>query len=668
MRKLLNYIPLPLAICFTLGLVLGFYIEITIISVLVTIFVLAIILFFILRKLANPLHFKNSSSFAFVSFLLVICIGVLTINLHKDKNQKNHFSKNLQENSFSKIKILEVLKPTKFAKRYYGEIVNQNGKESSGKVLIYTDTIFRNLEEGTEILTKAQPKELYQKNNFGFDYVSFLQKKQIFYDLKLNDKNAKFLEGKSSISLASSIRRKVVEKLEKLDLSKDVLAITKALFLGEKQDISKELYQNYTYAGVIHILAISGLHIGILLFILEKLLFFLNRSQRLKIIKVLLQISFLWFFAFVTGFSPSVTRAVTMFSIIAIGLNLSRTTFVFQSILISYLVLLFINPFWLFQVGFQLSYIAVISIVVLKPLLDKLFKPKNKIISKIWDLFSVSVAAQIGILPISLFYFHQFSGLFFVANVLVLFLLEIVLAFGLLLLISLMFYAEKSFISVIYEKIITFMNQIISFFASKEHFVFTNISFSSIDLILLYILLISVFIFSYSKKTYKTTFSFLVIILFVQLSFFQKNLFTDASSKFVVFHKYKSSTIGIVKNKDLKTFGKEVPMIQNYKTNFEIENHKHSEEIPQLKFYDEKKILIINKPFLVKQKLQPDYLLLQNNPKINFEKLIQEQEPKFVVFDGSNSGFYVRNWIKTCKKHKIPFYNTFEKGSFEVVF
>nr|WP_262895810.1 ComEC/Rec2 family competence protein [Aureivirga marina] len=662
----MSYVPAYISLFYTFGLVLGFYYNFPIIYQFGILIFLLISVFLIHIKISKPMCFSNSNWFSVFAFLLCISIGFLNISLQKNENQKSYFANSLQEENTSEIEILEVLKPTKFAKRYYGKIIRCNQFKTSGKILIYTDTIFPNLKENTVIISKAQPRKLLQKNTFGFDYVGFLKKKQIFYDIKLNSGNSKVLQENSSIFSASNLRNKIIERLQNLNLPNDVFAITKALFLGEKQDISKELYQNYTYAGVIHILAISGLHIGILLFLLEKIFFFLNKNQKTKVVKVILQVSFLWFFAFVTGFSPSVTRAVTMFSVIAIGLNLSRTTFIFQSITISYFILLLINPFWLFQVGFQLSYIAVISIVILKPIIDKLYKPKQRIFSKIWDLFSVSVAAQIGILPISLFYFHQFSALFFLANILVLFLLEIVIAFGLILLISLLFYSEKSFLSITYEKLIEFMNEIIAFFASKEHFVFTNISFSSLDLILFYALLISIFIYSYSKKTYKTTFAVLLIIFFVQIAFFQQEFSKESSSKFIVFHKYKTSCFGFLQEKNLETFGKEIPIIQEYKTNFKIENHQHVDSINPLYFWKDKKILIINKPYLVEKKLKPDFLLMQKNPKINFEKLIQEQEPKFIIFDGSNSRFYVKNWTKTCKKHQIPFYNTFENGSFEI--
>src|SRR5690606_7904768 len=172
--------------------------------------------------------------------------------------------------------------------------------------------------------------------------------------------------------------------------------IIQALVLGEKKDIDKNLYNEYAAAGAVHILAVSGLHVGILYFILAFLLNPLKRIKSGSYLHAIIIVLLLWGFAMLSGLSPSVTRAVTMFSFFAVAGIFGRQTNTLNTLFLSFLTLLIINPMWLFQVGFQLSYLAVFFIVWLQPIFYKVGYSKSRIIRKIWTIISVTIAAQIG--------------------------------------------------------------------------------------------------------------------------------------------------------------------------------------------------------------------------------------------------------------------------------
>ena len=205
--------------------------------------------------------------------------------------------------------------------------------------------------------------------------------------------------------------------------------------LGQRQDISKEIYNSYTQAGAIHILAVSGLHVGIILlllnFIFKPLIYFKNGNY----IKLIVIVLILWSYAVIAGLSASVVRAVTMFTAVAIGMHLKRPTNVYNTLTISAFFLLLFKPMFLFDVGFQLSYLAVLAIVIIQPMLEKLWKPKFKLIDFFWKIFTVTIAAQFGIIPVSLYYFHQFPGLFFLSNLVIIPCLGFILGFGILIII-----------------------------------------------------------------------------------------------------------------------------------------------------------------------------------------------------------------------------------------
>jgi len=200
-----------------------------------------------------------------------------------------------------------------------------------------------------------------------------------------------------------------------------------------REKLGDEIKQSYRVSGAVHILAISGLHVGILYIVLFYSLSFLKRRPWGKIVFVLVIMTALWFFALLTGLSPSVLRASTMFSFVLIGQTLSRYSNVYNSLAISAFILLFINPLLIFNVGFQLSYCAVLGIVILQPRLhNNLMRSRLWLVDKISGLVAVSIAAQLATFPLSLYYFHQFPVYFWLTNIIVIPLATLILYFGFL--------------------------------------------------------------------------------------------------------------------------------------------------------------------------------------------------------------------------------------------
>ena len=194
------------------------------------------------------------------------------------------------------------------------------------------------------------------------------------------------------------------------------LELVSALVLGQRDAVSPELREAYTTAGTVHILAVSGLHVGIIYLMISYLLRFVLPGDRLRFYKLLLSLIGLWLYAGISGFSPSVLRAATMFSFIALGKHYGRMGNVFNMLGASALILLLVNPFLIASAGFQLSYLAVSGIVIIYPLLYPKWVPSNVLLDKIWALTAVSIAAQVATLPLSLYYFHQFPNYFLLSN------------------------------------------------------------------------------------------------------------------------------------------------------------------------------------------------------------------------------------------------------------
>ena len=254
---------------------------------------------------------------------------------------------------------------------------------------IQKDTLSSLLNVASKLLLKPVFKELVPPlNPHQFNYKSYLFKRGIYH--QIHTENKRFIklkpESMTLFGFSAKLRTQVQEALKIYNFKKSELAVINALLLGQRQAVSKELITDYQRAGAIHILAVSGLHVGIILLILSFLLKPIERMKYGTFIKTLCIVILLWTFAFIAGLSASVVRAVTMFTFLAIGLFFKRKYVVEFSFISSLFFLLLINPMFLFEVGFQLSYLSVFGILWTQPKIYSIWKPTFKIIDFFWQL------------------------------------------------------------------------------------------------------------------------------------------------------------------------------------------------------------------------------------------------------------------------------------------
>jgi len=188
-----------------------------------------------------------------------------------------------------------------------------------------------------------------------------------------------------------------------------------ALLLGERADVDKAVLKSYSDTGTIHIISVSGLHVGIIFLVLQHL-FKLVRVLKNELLKCALMILCIWFYAMLTGLPASVIRSACMISFYCIGKAINHQSNTINHVAASALFLLSIDTLYLFDVGFQLSYLAVLGILYLQKWISNWYQPKNKVMTYIWSTTSVSLAAQLFTLPLCWYYFHQFPNYFIIAN------------------------------------------------------------------------------------------------------------------------------------------------------------------------------------------------------------------------------------------------------------
>ncbi len=682
--KLLNFIFIKISLLFATGILAGFYLSLSVnisFSIFLAIFALFISAFFRARK-----QLFQDILFGIVTYLLVFMLGIYTVSLHLPQNEKDHYihkvTSTKEHSAVMKVRVTEKLKSNLYNERYIisteslfspNSEISGNGENISGKILlnIAQDTLTTNYQIGDELLVPANIVNINKPlNPHQFNYKKYMQNLGVLKQLQIQSGEIYDLQTSKTTPqrIAAILRDKVTAELNNYSFSEEELSIIQALLLGQRQGISAETYQNYAAAGAIHILAVSGLHVGIILLILNQLLQPLNYLKYGKFFKSVLLLLLLWSFAIMAGLSASVVRAVSMFSFVAVGMQLQRKTSVMNTLFLSLFFLLLINPAFIFQVGFQLSYLAVFSIVSIQPTLYRLYIPKYKIPKYLWGIFTVTLAAQIGVLPLSLFYFHQFPALFFISNLVILPFLGLVLGFGLLVIFLALLKLLPNIIADNYALCIRFMNEFIAWIAKQEAFLFQEVFFSMHRLISAYLVILA-FIFVLQRKVFGNVIFFLTGIIIFQAVIIFENLQQNQSED-IVFHKSRKTILGKKKRNqlllyhNLDTSALAETAIQNYKTGKNI-NEIKSEALRNVYKFSERNLLIIDSSGIYQiMGFKPQIVMLINSPKINLDRLIKELEPKQIIVDGSNYNSYALRWKETCEANEIPFHQTGSKGAF----
>ena len=325
---------------------------------------------------------------------------------------------------------------------------------------------------------------------------------------------------------------------------------------------------------------------------------------------------------------------------------------------------------FLFDVGFQLSYLAVFGIVWIQPKLYKIYKPRFKLDDKIWQLFTVSVAAQLGVLPLSLYYFHQFPGLFLLSNLLIIPFLGAILIGGIIIIILALAGFLPQFFADIYGYIISLMNNFVNWISKQEQFLFTDISLSFIMMLSAYVAIIFGVHFMIRKSTKKLIY-FLASLLIIQSVFLYENHQKKNKNELIVFHKSRNSIIAnrvganVFVNHDLDSLEiKNLNAMVSYQVGENVKSI-YSQEFPNILVFKNQQILVVDSLGVYDLKnLKNPIVILQYSPKINLERLIKNLQPKQIIADGNNYKSYIKTWEEICRQQKTPFHQTGQNGAY----
>lgn len=634
--------------------------------------------------------YKNRWSFGVGIFCFFFACGPL---LYHIKNERNTWSFSSEEAIYScRIIDTPVEKEKTFLYRLHvNHLLDKTTLFSIDKqILCYIskDSLSKKLSVGGELLINARitpPKN--NGNPDEFDYAFYLKQQGISGIAFVQQSHWSLLDSYTHLNIkqiALQFRSKLISIYESFHLPTDEKAILSAITLGYKADLSPELKDRFSSSGASHVLAVSGLHVGILFMVTGFILAPFGRSNnRSRILKNVLIIVFLWIFAFITGLSPSVVRAVTMFSLSITARIINRDSSIFNSICVSAFIMLIYNPLYLFDVSFQLSYSAVISIIIFSPHLQSLFTLKNYFLKSLWGLITVSIAAQIGTFPFVLYYFHQFPHYFILTNIIIIPLAYLIIMLSIAALFTHVVFGNTFILKELLKYCLSFMNNSISKINNLPYASTQDIWLHPMEVILIFAIVIFCCYFLLKKRflTCVLTLSSCIILLFFQVT---KNYQSNHQSYITFFSQRKSPVINVVQGKDNYVYttdvssacyvGKNTWMKNGLQNPFFLISSFQNEFLYYqgefICFGDETVYILTDNKMInaheVKKPVPVNYLLVGNKFSGSIEQVLFMFSPKMIVLDATLPYYICERLQKECEDKSLPYHNLAQNGALTV--
>ena len=536
---------LILWICFIFGILISEKLSLS--TVLVHVFLSFSFLFLVFSFLKIHFFFKIKD---FVLSIFFLGLGVFAHELHN----KEQVLPNFPSSSEVVFTLDKKLNSNEKNKRYEVKILKVNDEINHlGLVLSVpkeeNELDFKHFYKAEIYLNKVKANA----QDFGFDYQKYLGRKQIYFQGYAP--NSFQVAEKENLTFSEKIRQKRLEILQNIDqakLSEKSKEFTKGIILADRTEMDRETVEDFSKSGLVHILAISGSHMAIIFWLILLLLKPIFPAS-FRNVPIVISLIFIWLFAIFIDFGSSVIRSCIMISAYYFYVLLQRKPDLLHAMAISGLAILIFDTNQLFDVGFQLSFIAVFGIFWLnEPILKYLPKPKNNVQNFFVNVISISIAAQLATLPLVIYYFHQYSLISVIANLVVIPFSEVIIIFALLMTILLGFGFDISWLNALYDSGVQLVLKVIHFFASLDVFFFKNIPMHWSEVIVLFsmIYFLRRFLTRHHLKSLIKVGFLVILFLMLRIGF---NYYENSQSEILVHEFFKEKIIS-VKEKDKVVF------------------------------------------------------------------------------------------------------------------
>lgn len=648
---------------------------------------LLVISSYLIVEYFTKLQINKSFANGFLLIIIVFFFGGIIVNLKKSKLENSILVAGKDEKIVLYGKISEKLKSatkSKFIlKTFWAKTSQQTAKKYNAEIIVTfdaNDTIAKTYKEGDYILASTHLRQVKSTNNpEAFDYAYYLKTKGILQQgyIKpdahridtLNQENFFMKTARFCSNYASITFRKYISDPQ-------ILGIAEAILLGQNLLLSEDIYQNYSDTGAIHVLSVSGLHVAIFISVF---IWMFSKSSRedftWKILKITSLLAIVWFYVILTGMAPSVIRAGTMVSLYLIGTNLFKGTNSYNIIAIAAIVMLIFNPFYIFQASFQFSFISLLSILYFQPKIKAWWKPDGKAGNFVWDLINVSLAAQIMIFPVTIYYFHQFPSYFAISGIIAVPLVTIIIYSGTLLIL---FEAICSSISLLlaplFTLLIKWLNVCIEWISELPYSKIENIWISDIGLLLMILSIIFLIVWLEVRRIgifYSLLVCLILIVIENRIDYFNAAEKHDV----IVYDTYGGYLVDIIEKKSLWSikFGD----LSQKNIDFAAKNNRIKHRLVQKNENSAKDKNLISTngmlmylandeehPNILRDKIKVKLLIITKCKNNSPEKLLSKFEPEIVVLDRNLQPWIVEKWLNLPDNSVTKIHNIKEDGAF----
>jgi competence protein ComEC len=616
--------------------------------------------------------------------------GSLLLYANNESHYKNHISHHLYHTAAIRAVLKEA--PVNKTNTYKATatvtavLINHQWEAVNGDILVYfkKDSTAVRLQYGTEILIKKQLQPIANSGNPGaFDYKQYCAYQQIYQQVYLQPDEYRLtgsIQQNHFVNGLFQLRNRIRQVLKKWIPGDKNATLAEALLIGYRDDLDKELVRAYSNTGVVHIIAISGLHLGMIyglvLFILKPL----QQKKWMRWVKPLIVLTVLWGFSVLAGAAASVIRSAVMFSFVIIGESIRRRTHSLNTLAASAFCLLCCNPFLLWDLGFQLSYAAVTGILIFRAPVYRLLYIRNRLLNNIWQLNAICLSAQLLTLPLILYYFHQFPNLFIFTNLFAVPLTGFILTGGLFLLLASSIPLLNGYTGKIIAILINTLNNIIES-TDKLPFVLTrNIHINLIQAMVLFMMIGLFSAWLMQKKTNYLLSSLGCLLFFVVINSFLL-VKQKTRLKMIVYNIPQHQAIDLVEGSGFCFVGD---------TGFDAKNRLRTQYLdPSRNIYrvqeqgklssilrtkhliagPHQTVLLIDRSFQLRpanKKIAVDKIIFTGNPDIHLAAVAAVFDCKQYIFDNSNRLWKIQFWKKAADSLHLRHQTISEQGAFEM--
>lgn len=670
------------------------------------------IVYWILPALILMLVLLHIASLKYVAFrirwlpglllgLIMFAFGIEWSRLNDQRSNPHHLSHQYTGAEPVLVRIKGALEARPNSYKALAEIIaietDSTWLKVNGDVLLYfpLDSIAESIAYGDRLLVYAKLNTPSPPPNPGeFDYQRYLANKNIHFQAYVRpDQWVKTGSGFGNplVEFALELRKTFIRVFNNHGIAGRDFSVATALILGMDDYLDNDTRKEFSTSGAMHVLCVSGLHVGVIFMVFNSMLFFMKRNRFTRAVRIILLLLGIWFYALLTGLAPSVLRATTMFSFVIIGMGMNRNANIYNSLATSAFILMVMNPYLIRDVGFQLSYIAVIAIVSIQPGLYQLWKPKNWLLDKIWGITTVSIAAQIGTSPLGLYYFHQFPNYFIITNLLVIPLASLILYTGFLTVILSAIPVISGWISWLLVVFLKAMNSSVAFVDGLPYSASTGIFITMLEMLVLFLIIMVGFrAFAIRKGTFLKA-SLALIILFFGIGVFRQ--YERARQHFLVVYALRNDVaIDMIHGRNGLMLVDSTKLADPSILDFHVIGHhircgikprmlafdelrqdqpithtnlQFKASYPFVQFGNELIMLVDrNTPLIDKeQPLEASLLIVidsHRHPKV----ILQSYKAGKVILSNKVPPWNTSLWREACTELEVPFHDVREKGAF----